>query len=133
MALILNDKSPSSRTQTESGDLIAGADDCMLIGVGETIDAVANNISILAFVVNSAGTVTSLLANDGNNTNVAGAGLTKGSKNIISDLSIGTFMQAGKYALGNNWNGITTGTASVIIYYKYITSSRAELWYLDHK
>ena len=35
------------------------------------------------------------------------------------DLAIGSFFQAGKYSIGANYKSITTGTASVIAYYKY--------------
>lgn len=119
MALELLDGIPGRRSEPEAADLIAGADDSMLVGAGETLDGVAQNIDILAFVVNSKGTVTSLIANDGNNTEVAGAGLTKGSKNLIADLEIGAFMQAGKYKNGRSWNKLVTGTASVIAYYSY--------------
>ena len=126
MALELDDKSPGKRDQTEAADLIAGADDSMLIRAGQTLDGVAQKLAIVAFVVNLKGTVASLIANDGNNTEVAGAGLTKGSKNIATiDLEVGTFMQAGKYANSRTWNKLVTGTAEVIAYYNYIPSRRA--------
>ena len=65
MALILSDYIPGKRSEAEARDLIAGATDSMLIGAAQTIDGVAQGINIVAFVVNSAGTVTSLIANDG--------------------------------------------------------------------
>lgn len=125
MALILGDKSPARKTATESGELMAGADDSMLLAATETLDGVAQELDIVALVVNTAGTVTELIANDGNNTNVALGGLVKGYKNLTTDLQPGTYIQAGKYGISASWNKVVAGTASIMVYYKYKTSTRA--------
>lgn len=115
MALELIKNVPSKRKEIEALDLMAGADDSILVNTLETF----SDGEIVAFVINSAGTVTTLEANDTLGTNVAGAGLTAGSKNIVVDLAIGTFMAAGNYRKSRTWKSITMGTASAIVYYNY--------------
>ena len=95
---------------------MSGADDQKLIKPGETF---AGNI--VAFVVNGVGTVVNVLANDTLQTDIVGGGsANEGFLNIDGiDLAIGSFFKAGKYSIGANYKSITTGTASVIAYYKY--------------
>jgi len=125
MALVLNDKSTGKRSEAEAQDLIAGCDDSMIVLAGETLDGVAQGLNIVCFVVNLKGTVTNLIANDGQDTDVAAGGLVKGYKNIAAtDLEVGTFIQAGKYFKSRTWNSLTTGTAEVIAYYNYLPSTR---------
>lgn len=116
MALELNNTQPSKKSETEAADIIAGADDQRLIQAGETFAA-----NIVAFVVNGKGTVTNVLANDTSSTDVVGAGAgAEGYLNISGvDLEPGAFFAAGKYSKGDTFTSITTGTASVIAYYKY--------------
>ena len=82
MALILNDKSTGKRSETESLDLIAGADDSVLIRATQTLDGIAEDLNIIALVVNDAAVIGNLIANDGNSTDVVAGGLAKGFKNI---------------------------------------------------
>lgn len=119
MALTLNDGVTGKRSQGESADIMAGADDSMYIAAGEQLDGVAQKLEIVAFVVNTTGTIANLIANDTDSTDVAGAGLTKGNKNLVGDLAAGTYIQAGKYEKGRSWKSLTTGTATVIAYYNY--------------
>lgn len=116
MPLELANTSLGKKSESEALDIMSGADDQKLIKAGETFAA-----NIVAFVVNGTGTVANVLANDSTNTDiVAGGSANEGFLNIDGvDLAVGAFFQAGKYSKGANYSSITTGTASVIAYYKY--------------
>ncbi len=126
MALILNDKSTGKRSETESLDLIAGADDSVLIRATQTLDGIAEDLNIIALVVNDAAVIGNLIANDGNSTDVVAGGLAKGFKNIDGQtLATGAFIQAGKYGESRGWESVTVTSGSVLAYYNYIPSRRA--------
>lgn len=114
MALELASGSLAVKSTPESLDLISGADDNKLIQAGETFVG-----TIMGFVVQDAGTITEVLAADTDGTDIVGAG-GQGYLNITgTDLVSGAFFAAGKYSGGANYTSLTTGTASVIVYYKY--------------
>lgn len=114
MALELANRSLGKKSETEALDVIAGSDDCMLVRAGETLTA-----TIMMIVVHTAGTITALKAADTLGTELI-TGVTPGMKNIAGvSLGIGTIITPGKYSKGANFSSITTGTASVMVYYKY--------------
>jgi hypothetical protein len=116
MPLTLANKSLGKKAESEALDIISGSDDNKLIKAGETFAG-----TIVAFVVNSTGTVANVIAQDTDSTDIIAGGETdEGFLNIDGvDLAVGAFFQAGKYDKGSNYSSITTGTASVIAYYKY--------------
>jgi len=116
MALEIVNKSIAKKSETESLDLISGSDDFKLLKAGETF--VGN---IVAVVINTGGTITQVLANDTLGTDIVAGGATaEGYLNIDGvDLSVGSFLKAGKYSKGANWTSVTTGTATAYVYYKY--------------
>ena len=126
MALILNDKSPGKKNQTEAADMIAGADGSILIRTGQTLDGVAQKLDILSFVVNDPAVISSLIANDTAGTEVVGGGLVKGFYNINGvTLDKGTFVSPGKYEFGTSWKKVGVTSGSVMAYYSMKPSNRA--------
>jgi hypothetical protein len=116
MALELNNKSLAKKSESEALDVISGSDDNRLIKPGTTFAG-----TIVALVVQTAGTITNVLAADTDDTDIVGAGAgAEGYLNIDGeDLPVGAFLNAGKYSKGANYTSVTTGTASVMAYYKY--------------
>ena len=116
MALELANTSLGKKATEEALEIMAGADDQKLLKAGEDFTG-----TILAFVINTAGTVAAVLAEDTSNTDIVGAGAgAEGYLNISGvDLAVGSFFAAGKYSKGANWNNVESGTAEIIVYYKY--------------
>jgi len=117
MALELNNKSLGKKSESEALDIIAGSDDSMHIKPSETFAG-----TIVAIVVDTPGTIISILAGDKSSTEIigAGTGMQEGFKNLDgAELSSGKFITSGKYLAGANIKSVTTGTASVTVYYKY--------------
>lgn len=119
MALELDNKTLAKKSEGEVLDLLSGADDCMLVKAGETFTG-----TIMYFIVHTKGTITALKAKDTLETELI-TGVTEGMKNIAGvDLEVGTIITPGKYKKGANFKSVTTGTATIFVYYKY-TISRA--------
>jgi len=133
LVLILGDSNPGKMSEKEALNIMAGADGNMLLASGGgaegTFDGKTEGASIIGMSINSTGTVSQILANDGNDTNVAsvddGLGNRKGYLNLAApsdEPAVGTFFKAGLYQNSRSWNKVVTGTASVIVYYNYIPS-----------
>lgn len=119
MALTLKpSKIVTRKSESESLDLMTGADDSIYVKPGETFTG-----NIVYFVVETEGTVTNIIANDTDSTDIVAGGLVEGYKNINGrNLAVGSIITSGKYNLGCNFKSVTTGTAGVVVYYKYTIS-----------
>jgi hypothetical protein len=116
MALTLMSKSGGRRDQNEALDLIAGADDCILIRATETF----NDARTIALVVNEDAVIGNLIADDVAGTDVVAGGLVQGYKNIDSQtLKSGAFIPAGRYRNSRSWTSVTVTSGSVWAYIKY--------------
>ena len=114
MALELNNKSLGSKSQSESLDTMAGSDDSMFLRVGKTFTGTITKIIIL-----TAGTLTSIKANDTLETEIL-TGTAEGFKNLDGiTIPVGTVITPGKYLKGANIKAVSTGTAEVMVHYKY--------------
>jgi hypothetical protein len=116
MALELGNSSLGHKSDAEALDIISGADDVKILKASETFVG-----TIIAIVINTAGTLTEVLAADTLGTDIlAGGALAEGYLNADGvDLSAGVFIKPGKYSKGANYTSVTTGTATALVYYKY--------------
>ena len=116
MALTLGDKNSGKRAESEALDIIAGADDCILVRATETF----SDGNIVALVINDDAVIGNLIANDTDSTDVVAGGLVKGFKNIDGQtLKSGAFLSAGKYLKSRSWSSVTVTSGSVLAYYNY--------------
>lgn len=115
MALTLNNKSLGRKSESEALDILAGSDDSIHVKAGETFVG-----KIIGIVIDTAGTITQILANDTAGTDITAGGLVEGYKNINgATLGQGKLITAGKYDKGANIKSVTMGTATATVYYKY--------------
>lgn len=114
MALELNNKSLGRKSQTESGDILAGSDDCILLRAGETFTG-----TIIKIVILTAGTLTSIKANDTLNTEIL-TGVAEGFKNLNGvTIPVNAVITSGKYKDGANISEVISGTAVAMVHYNY--------------
>lgn len=117
MALTFKNTRLSKRTIEESLDWMSGADDCIYLKAGETFTG-----NIVGIVIDTAGTLTALVANDTAATDII-TGTGQGYKNINGvTIGSGIVITAGKYDKGSNFTTVTSGTATAMVYYKYTIS-----------
>tara|TARA_R110000824_G_scaffold39284_2_gene118953 strand:+ start:106 stop:468 length:363 start_codon:yes stop_codon:yes gene_type:complete len=120
MALELNNKSLGSKAQSESLDILSGSDDSINLNTTETFAG-----TIIKIVITTAGTLTSILANDTLQTEIL-TGTAEGFKNLNGiTIPIGTVITPGKYSKGANISSVTTGTATAMVHYKYTLNREA--------
>ncbi len=111
MALELVTNTTGKRSEQESLEIIAGAQAVRLVQAGETFVG-----SIKAVVPNVASTITAILADDGNGTDVVGAGA--GELNISAmTLGAGAYIIPNRYKISKSFTSVTCGAGSLWVYY----------------
>jgi len=124
MALDLLDVTPGNKSESTAMDIVAGADDCILIRATETLDGVTQSLNIVALVINDDAVIGNLIARDGNATDVVAGGLVRGYKNIDSQtLKTGMYIVPGKYKKGTGFQSVTVTSGSVLAYVKYLPNN----------
>lgn len=111
MVLELITNTPVKRSEQEALDLIAGAQAVRLVQAGETFIG-----SIKAIVPNEDSTISEILADDGNSTDVVGAGA--GMLNISgATLGTGAYIIPNSYNVSKSFTSVSCLTGSIWAYY----------------
>ena len=126
----IQDQIASKRTEKESADLLAGSQDSMLIGAGETLDGLTQNLRITHIRVNEDAVLSSLIADDvadSAGTEVL-TGTTIGFKNLDgATLITGAYINPGHYKISRTFQSVGVTSGSVMAYYNYVIGTDAEL------
>lgn len=119
MAANIVNNTPTKRSEQESLQLIAGGNACRLVRGGETFA----QRGIQAIVMNEDSTITSLLADDTPQTEVA-ANTDPTDYNLAgATLSTGSYIIPHNYELGRSFASVTCGSGSMWVYYSEIPNN----------